>query len=81
MGERENRDYAIIAVAVCGDDIPLSHSDGADLSAMRNLNGCLFCKFDGRDSHGLTSQSEDATLSFVIPAQAGIQTKQSTSFY
>jgi hypothetical protein len=26
MGERENRDYAIIAVAVCGDDFSLNYS-------------------------------------------------------
>jgi hypothetical protein len=46
MGERENRDYAIIAVAVCGKSLHFRHSVGADLSATRNLDGCLFYRFD-----------------------------------
>jgi hypothetical protein len=50
MGERENRDYAIIAVAVCDDFLSLSLQPSLSSfrwsEVTRNLDGCLFYRFD-----------------------------------
>jgi hypothetical protein len=63
MGERENRDYAIIAVAVRGDNLALRrsrplfrHSVGADLLVTRNLKRSpVFTGLTIKDSSSLRS--------------------------
>jgi hypothetical protein len=56
MGEIQNRDYAIIAVAVRGDNLALRHSVGADLSVTRNLKRSpVFTGLTIKDSSSLRS--------------------------